>query len=166
VSSTACAPSETKKFTITYQVEDVETVLRDAAPLFPRQWEELGRDKDKIGGIAPHAARYRELEKMGLMHCVAMRADGRMVGYYVACVCEHLHYHGAGLMAHTDLYYVMPEFRRGGLGAKMLIFLQETLKARGVVKIYASTKAHSDHGALFEALGFKLSDRIFTKYIG
>lgn len=161
-----CASPAAPKLRLTFQVEPISAVLRDAKELFPRQWQELGLDKDKISGIAPHEQRYLELEKLGILHPVTVRADGRMVGYYIAAICEHLHYQGAGLMAHTDLYYLLPEYRKGGCGAKMLIFLEKTLKEKGVVKIYASTKVHADRGPLFEALGFKLTDRIFTKYIG
>jgi hypothetical protein len=77
----------------------------------------------------------------------------------------HLHYKDAGLMYYTDVYYLKPEHRRGGNGAKFMIAVQQILKFRGVVKLYMSTKVHQDNGPLFERLGMKLSDRVFTKML-
>ena len=51
------------------------------------------------------------------------------------------------------------------MGAKFMIAVQQILKFRGVVKLYMSTKVHQDNGALFERLGMKLSDRVFTKLL-
>jgi len=151
---------------LSFSVEQAAVVLRDAAELFPLQWQELGLNKDKIAGIAPNEEQYRLLEQEGHLHCVTVRIDGKMVGYYISSVLNHLHYKDAGLMAFTDLYFLSPEYRRGGIGTKMLLFLEQTLKARGVVKIYLSTKAHADNGPLFEALGYRFTDRIFAKYVG
>jgi GNAT superfamily N-acetyltransferase len=151
---------------IRFAVEGAATVLTDAEAIFPTQFEELSLDRPRIAHIAPDRDRYLDLENRGMLHCVTVRADGRMVGYYISAIATHLHYADAGRMSHTDLYYLLPEFRRGGIGAQMLIFDENTVKERGVVKIYRSTKAHLDNRPLLQALGHRLSDYVLTKYVG
>ncbi len=149
---------------ITCQVEKFSAMLREAKDIFPRHWEELALNKDKIG-LSLDLKRYEQAEKDGMLHVVTVRSDGRLVGYFVAALVGHLHYKDAGLMAFTDIYYVLPEFRNGS-GAKMLIFLEQSLRALGVTKMYLSCKVHQDHSELFKSLGYQPTDFIFTKYFG
>jgi N-acetylglutamate synthase-like GNAT family acetyltransferase len=149
---------------IAFAVEPFSQMVNEVQALLPGQWRELARDRDIP--LVMDTERYREAEKQNILHVVTVRADGKLVGYYVCVVMGHLHYKTAGPMAHTDLYYLRPEFRKaGGVGARMFLFLEQSLKARGVVKIYLSTKVHQDHSELFEALGYRLTDKIFTKRI-
>ena len=65
-----------------------------------------------------------------------VRDDGRFVGYTILAIMPHLHYKSAGLMAMIDVYYLKPEYRKGGTGAKMIMFAEKTLWEKGVKKIY------------------------------
>jgi N-acetylglutamate synthase-like GNAT family acetyltransferase len=65
-------------------------------------------------------------------------------------------------MCSTDVYYLKPEYRKGGAGARFIAAIMATLKEKGVVKLYISTKVHEDHGALFERMGMKCSDKVYT----
>ena len=107
------------------------------------------------------------MEKSGILHIVTIRSTGRLVGYYIAFVLpHHVHYSKAGIMAFTDIYYILREFRTGGTGTKLFIEAERTLRNRGVVKAYLSCKVHDDHTALFEGLGWKKTDYAFTKMLG
>jgi GNAT superfamily N-acetyltransferase len=140
-------------------------VVKEMRPLWLLHWQEMALDRGRIQPDADEA-RYAALDQAGMLHLATARErTGRLVGYWVSFLLPHLHYKSAGLMAYVDMYWVMPAYRRGGCGAKLLLMVERSLQRRGVVKYYLSTKAHQDHGALFERLGWKLSDRVFTKIL-
>lgn len=142
------------------------TWWKDAQELIPIHYEELSLDKDKVK-IGINCQRYLALESECMLHIVTVRlGDGKMVGYYIAMILPHMHYKDAGLMAYTDMYFIHPGFRLGGVGARMMVFVEETLRRRGVVKAYITTKLKLDLSPLFEALGWKATDKVFTKFLG
>ena len=150
---------------VTFQVERWADFWRDCQELTPIHWAEAALDKDFIKlSILPE--NYQMCDEKGILHIVTARYGGKMVGYFIANVVVHPHYKEAGLMAFTDMYFIHPDYRRGGTGAKLLIEVERTLKARGVVKAYISTKVHENKSELLKALGWKESDVSFTKYWG
>lgn len=108
---------------------------------------------------------YVDADERGIGHIATVRDEGKLVGYAILAVMPHLHYKSAGPMAMIDVYYLKPAYRKGGTGAKMIMFAELTLKAKGVTKVYFSTKVHLDNGKLLEALGFKFSDKVYTKLL-
>lgn len=149
---------------LTFQAERWADCVAEMRPLWPEHWKELARDQETIQ-LACDEAKYEHGEAMGCLHIVTARADGELVGYYYGMLMNHLHYKDAGLMCYSDVYFLRPEFRRGANGARFLAAILDSLKARGVVKLYISTKAHQDHGRLFAHFGMKCSDRVFTKLL-
>ena len=156
---------------VTFQVEKFSAFRDEAIPLFERHHREIAIDQDEIE-YAPDWPQYDAMEKAGMLHCLTVRdaaehgkGPGKIVGYFIALLWRHPHYSRAGLMALTDVYYLAPEFRKGGTGAKMLIALEHSLKAVGVIKGYLSCKIHddNDHQQLFEHLGWRFTDKAFTK---
>jgi len=148
-----------------FNVENFENWWRDAQELIPVHYEELSIDKDKVK-IGINCQRYLEMEQAGMLHIVTIRlGGGKMVGYYLCMILPHMHYKDAGLMAYTDMYFVHPDYRLGGVGAKMMIFVEETLRRRDVLKVYITTKLKLDLSLMFEALGWKATDKIFTKFL-
>lgn len=108
--------------------------------------------------------RYAALEKEKTLMIATARDDGRLVGYHITIFLPHLHYASAGLMAYTDLYFVLPE-RRSGVGVKLLLFVEDEWVKAGATKAYISCKVKGDHSLLLEKLGFELSDYMFVKML-
>ncbi len=131
--------------------------------VFERHWKELAIDKVIPWGLNHEA--YMEMEGKGMLHCATARDDGRIVGYHTAFLAPHLHYRAAGTMAYEDMYYLLPEYRTGGTGALLFMFVETELKKRGITKWFLSCKVHKDHTRLFEALGFRLQDYGFGKVL-
>lgn len=150
---------------LTFQVERWADFWRDCQELTPIHWKEAALDQDKISlSIKPE--NYQICDESGILHIVTVRDGEKMVGYFVANVVVHPHYKEAGLMAFTDMYFVHPDYRKGGTGVKLILEVERTLKARGVVKAYISTKVHENKSAMLTGLGWKPSDLSFTKYFG
>lgn len=149
-----------------FHIENFENWWRDCQELLPIHYEELSLDKDKVK-MSINCSRYLGMEREGMLHIVTIRlGDGKMVGYYLCMILPHMHYQDAGLMAYTDMYFIAPEYRIGGIGARMMTFVEETLRRRGVVKAYITTKLKLDLSPMFEALGWKATDKVFTKFLG
>ncbi|MDE1871746.1 MAG: GNAT family N-acetyltransferase [Candidatus Micrarchaeota archaeon] len=149
---------------LTFQTEKWSEIVSEMQTMFEAHYKELALDQDRIA-LAPNTEMYEEADRRGLMHLATVREDGKLVGYFVSAVLPHLHYKNAGPMSQTDAYFVLPEYRKGGCGAKFLMFVEESLRNRGVTKMYVSTKLHSDHSVLFEKLGFRATDTVFTKML-
>ena len=146
---------------VSFKTEKWARIVSEMKELFPAHWQELALDRDKFPMDVCHD-RYLQFEAADALLLVTARADGKLVGYYVGMILPHLHYQSSGKMLHTDMYFVKKEFRNG-VGAKLLMCAQDAARKAGAVKMYLSTKAHSDHSKLFELLGFKLSDKMFVK---
>ena len=131
--------------------------------VFNLHWQELAIDK-VIPWDLNHEL-YTQMEEKGMLHVATVRDEGRIVGYHVATIAPHLHYKSAGLMAYEDMYFILKEYRAGGVGARFFMFIEEELRKKGITKWFLSCKVHQDHGALFNALGFRLQDYGFTKLL-
>lgn len=169
---------------IRFQVEKWSDSVAEMREIWPEHWASLALNQDEIK-LSCDEEKYEQGEAAGNLIIITARSKedcsshegggedmgcicddpGELVGYYYGMLLNHLHYKDAGLMCYTDVYYLKPEHRKGGAGAKFMIAIQQILKFRGVVKLYMSTKVHQDNGALFERLGMKLSDRVFTKML-
>ncbi len=149
---------------LSFQVERWAEFWRDCQELLPIHWNELALDKDTIA-LGVDDKRFATIDEQGLLHILTVRSRGEMVGYYLAIVMPHLHYKDAGLMAFTDMYFLHPDYRKGLNGITFLKEAERTLKERGVVKMYISHKVHLDHTKLFDRLGWKMSDKAFTKLL-
>lgn len=132
--------------------------------LFQKEWEEIALDKDHIP-LAVDIERYSQMQELGTLHILGARDEGRLVGYYIAFLFPHPHYKTAGVMAMTDVYYLLPEYRRGGFGVALLVEAERSLRAKGVTKAYMSCKVEHDHTQLFEYLGWRKSDFCFIKLL-
>jgi hypothetical protein len=149
---------------VTFQVEKWREFYPEARPLMRAHWEEIALDRDVIP-LSMNEERYQALADAGLLHVLAAREDAELAGYYVAIVMPHVHYQNAGLMAFTDIYFLAPRFRQGTNGVQLFVEAEESLRALGVVKAYLSCKVQHDVSPIFEALGWKLSDKNFTKVL-
>jgi GNAT superfamily N-acetyltransferase len=127
-------------------------------------WEELALDQLLFERDLDHE-RYFALENAGMMHVVTARDDFRLVGYVICFVMPHIHYKSSGLTALADMYFILREYRKGGLGVRMFREMERGLKERGVIRAHMSCKTHESHQQLFERMGWKLTDLTFSKVL-
>ena len=146
---------------LTFQREKWTDCVAEMRALWPEHWAELALDREKVE-LGCDEAKYEQGEALGCLLIVTARADGRLVGYYYGMLMTHLHYRNAGLMCYSDVYFLKPEYRRGVNGVRFILAILSALKEIGAVKLYMSTKEHQNHGELFEHLGGKLSDHVYT----
>jgi len=99
-----------------------------------------------------------------MLRCITCRIDDQLIGYIVFIVQPHLHYKSCKT-AFEDIYYVKKEYRRGRIGIKLFQYAEKVLKEFGVNRIIMHTKIHLDNSRLFEYLGYKHTDKLYTKLL-
>lgn len=147
---------------ITYQEEDPTVFFDELAPILPDHYEELCVTKDFP--LEPDYAAYDNLQKLGMLRTITCRSDGTLVGYIIFIVQPHLHYRSC-TTAFEDLYYVKKEHRKGRTGIKLFKYAEQVLRETGVKRIIIHTKIHLDNSRLFEYLGYKNTDKLFSKLL-
>lgn len=149
---------------ITVQQEVFPPFLTECKPLFPKHWEELALDKDKIP-LDPDYDEYLRRDKAGLVMPVTAREDGQLVGYSVNFVAPGLHYKTC-LTLTTDIYWVLPDARGAKIGFALFGEVERLAKARGVQRIFAGVKEHFSAGWMFERMGYLKVETYYSKFIG
>lgn len=151
---------------ITIKQERWATVAPDIGSITTLHWEMLGLDRDQIKPDMDYD-RYAALDQSGMLHCITVRDGGKLVGYILTLISKNLHYKSSPPMGITDMYFLLPEYRnRGGIGVKMYLELERSLKGLGICRVHTSCKVHEDHQEMFEKLGWRLTDKTFSKYLG
>lgn len=147
---------------LVYEDVDLLIFLDELKPIFPAHYEELCVVKDFP--LDPDYEAYERMAKAGQTRCITCRRDGELIGYIVFIIQPHLHYRSCKT-AYEDIYYVKKEHRKGRIGIRLFQYAEAALKRIGVNRIIYGTKVHLDNTKLFEYLGFKHTDKVFTKLI-
>ena len=150
--------------TITYQLESWKDYHKDCQELWVEHYDEIAVQKDKIK-MNPNVEHYKQMEEVGGLHIITVREDGKMIGYHVSFVRAHPHYADM-LCGFVDAYFLTASKRKGMTGVKMIKEAENSLKKRGVKKLFSGTKNSKDMSKVFEYLGWHLTEQLFTKYIG
>lgn len=149
--------------TLTYQAEPFAPIADEFPPLFIAHWEEIANNRDKII-LEPDWSRYMWLAQAGMLAVVTARDEGKLVGYYFGIVQPHLHY-ASSLTAFTDIYWLMPEHRRGWAGYRLLKTAIGFLRSIGVQRMFIVEKLAHPHAAVFKRLGFKPVETVYGQML-
>ena len=148
--------------TVTYQTEDPAEFIEALKGVLPEHYDELCVTKDFP--LMPDYEAYGRLHVAGMLRCITVRDDNELIGYALFIVHPHLHYKSC-ITAFEDIYFLKKEHRKGRVGIRLFQFVEDVLKKEGVHRIIMHTKIHMDNTRLFEYLGYKLTDKLFTKIL-
>ena len=149
---------------VTFQVERFKDFYTELFPLVCEHWTEIALDHEAVP-LEPDWERYVKLDEAGSLSVVTARAGAELVGYHIAVISGHLHYKGT-LHGVTDVYFLKPEHRKGFTGIRLFKTVGAEMKRLGVVKLITGTKVHLDMGRLLERLGYRETERTYTKIVG
>ncbi len=147
---------------IQYTVEDPATFIEELKEIIPVHYDELCVTKDFP--LAPDYEAYGRMYTAGMLKCITARGDEGLIGYAIFIVQPHLHYRTCKT-AFEDIYFLRKEHRLGRTGIRLFQFAEEALRADGVNRIIMHTKIHLDNSRLFEYLGYKHTDKLYTKIL-
>lgn len=146
-----------------YAVELYKQCKEETSALFAAHYSEVAPDS-LDGLLDPDYAQYEWLCNNGMLHIVTVRCDGILIGYHVSFVKPQIH-RRTTLTAHSDIFYIKPEHRKGMVGYKLFAYVEETLRRKGVKWIYTGVKLAKDVGPLLERQGHKENERMFLKIL-
>jgi hypothetical protein len=149
--------------TVTFQEEAFSSLISELPELWNRHWDEVALDKEAVP-LAPDWMGYKELERLGMLHIMTARADGKLIGYYFAFVRPHLHYRHTQ-HAWSDIFIILPEYRKGLTGYRLFVETEKMLKSLGVRKSYVVTKVHIPLKMLMKRLGYRFIERVYSKLL-
>jgi len=125
-------------------------------------YEELSVTKEFP--LDPDWDAYKSLLDINRLKFITCKDNEELIGYIIFFIAPHLHYRTC-LTAFEDIYFLKKEYRKGRTGLKLFQFAEKTLKNQGINRVIYNTKVHSDNSALFEYLGYKFVDKVFTKLL-
>jgi GNAT superfamily N-acetyltransferase len=146
----------------TYQSEDPSTFIEELRKIIPEHYDELCVTKDFP--LMPDYEAYGRLYMANMLRCITVRKGQELIGYALFIVQPHLHYKSC-TTAFEDIYFLRKDYRTGRTGIRLFQFAEDVLKKEGVHRLVMHTKIHLDNSRLFEHLGYKFTDKLFTKIL-
>jgi GNAT superfamily N-acetyltransferase len=145
---------------ITFQTEPFAKFIQDGKEIFAEHNNEVVLQDKQISLDVNYKAYFKLAEADKLEVCT-IRDNGKLVGYTLWMLHYHIHYK-TSLTANSTLIYVVPEYRKGLLGYKLIKWSINKLKERGVQRLMMGVKPNYDFGRLLERLGASHFEKIYT----
>lgn len=131
---------------ITFARESMSQVMGEIRPLLEAHWQEIAQFPDIP--LDPDYEQYARAEAAGQLRIYSARAES-LVGYAIYIVGPAWHYRQS-LQARQDILFLLPEYRRGRTGLKLIQYTEEQLQAEGVQVVYQQFKAWLDFSPLLK----------------
>jgi len=143
------------------QHESLTSVKEDIKPLLEKHWEMVALNQGKIR-LNPDWKEYARLDAAGILRIFTARQEGKLVGYCVLLVSQSIHYKDHKF-ASNGVVFVLPEYRSGATGYKLIKYAEDHCKADNVSLMMINTKVHIPFDSLMIGMGFDLIERIYSK---
>lgn len=137
-------------------LESFTPTYAELEPLYRQHYAEmharLAGDGIPIGPYNPRLDEYRKAGDGGWLLTFVVRAEGQAVGYSNVYVTNDMH--DSDLIAQEDAIYITPA-HRNGLGRKLVLFVLDELRRRGVKRGYVSAVTDLRVEKIWARMGFK-----------
>lgn len=147
---------------LTYTWEPLASALREFAPLLDRMIREVGHNH-AVTPLDPDYAQYLAVERCGILHFLAVRDEGRLVGFVLVTLGPHLDFMTTK-WAQIQKIYLRPEYRGAGHGQQMRDRVHAQLKTVGV-KIVMAAERNACPTPLWAQDGYKPLETVYIKVL-
>ena len=144
---------------IVFAVENFAEVYAEAGPLLEKHWNEIAKNKSLLQLNPDKDAYTRASDKLLLL---TARADRTLIGYFLWVLIWHPHYKNV-LVAEEDLHFLLPEYRRGLTGYKLIKEACLAAISRGAELLVTREKIGHEHASIMKRLGFAPTDIVYTR---
>jgi GNAT superfamily N-acetyltransferase len=136
--------------------ENGSETLAELFPLYATHYREM-QDRLAAGGIKvsafnPQIDTYIAQWESGALVNYVVRLDGKAVGYSNVYLARDMH--NSDLIAQEDTVFVLKE-HRNGTGRKLVQFVLDDLRNRGVVRAHMTAMTDTRAVPLWTRMGFK-----------
>jgi GNAT superfamily N-acetyltransferase len=140
-----------------------EANIEEFKSLFEEHWKEIATDQTIK--LNPNYDQYIQLCKMGLLHSLIVRTkEGKVIGYTFTFLTPHMHYQDT-IYAQNDIIYIHPDYRKGGLGIRLIKEFEKQLYEKGANVLHLHVKVSNNFGPLLERLGYFHEESVYRKRI-
>lgn len=152
---------------IAFSVEPLfPDAIEEMKPLFEAHRDEVGHrlpGSDKpCWELNPDYDRYKTMHDAGMLHlCTARDESGRLVGYYLNILIDLPHYRHVKA-AVSDIFFILPAYRRGTVGARLFKFMADEVVKAGCKTVKAHCKSYHDIGPMLTRMGFYEIERVYS----
>lgn len=106
---------------------------------------------------------YRAMEDAGNAVAFAAFSDGLLAGYVSGFVVRHTHY--AFLVGQHDLLFVLPQFRKGRTGLRLMAAFEAAAKEKGAGCVLYHAKPDSVFARLLQRQRARVEECVFFKEV-
>lgn len=138
--------------TITFSVENANTLLNEGSELFKKHWKEVDQFTNERPLNIDYAT-FFQLESQGRLAVFTVRDTGRLVGYAVFTFGVSSHH--SIPVASNDAFYIHPQFRRGWTAVKFIKYCLKMLRKTKTKQVSWRTKSRHSFGTILERCGMK-----------
>lgn len=146
--------------TITVRKEPLPSI-EEALTVAVEHFDEIAENKSELP-FDPDYFHYVRLQEAGALHCVVVRHDGKLIGYWGLIVQKHPHSQ-ATKVALGDMYFLAAKYRGQGIGREMLQCAMAVAKQAGAKVFITREKLAHPHDALFADHGFREFERAYCR---
>ena len=148
---------------IQYTKETYQTVRKEIEDLIVKHYEEIALNKEHVP-LVPDWQGYKNLEDKGLLAIIGARDNGKLIGYSIFFIKNHIHYNKT-LFANNDVLFLLPEYRKGRTGINLIRKSEDYLKALGVTKVLWHIKVNNDFRLILHRMGYVDEDIMVGKIL-
>ena len=146
--------------------ERFTALSRELRPLFKQHYAEIALDQELVP-LDPDWDLYFTYDLQGVLHVLTARHDGQLVGYVFNLVGSHLHYVSTRF-AHTEMFWLHQDFRKGWQPVRMLLENIAGLQAREAVIATINFKLgfkNARVGKLLYRIGYRPTDIVMRRIL-
>jgi GNAT superfamily N-acetyltransferase len=134
--------------------------IEDIKPLAAREWDEVvGDDKMDVDWDA-----FIRAEEAGVLKLFLAR-DGQTVVGYLAALLTVSFTRAAERVASVEAFYVLPERRAAGVGARLLAFSEACLRDDGVSRVIANSSLAKPVDSFLRVAGYTPTDTRYERVL-
>lgn len=104
---------------------------------------------------------YFKTEDSGSLKLFIVKFKDSIIGYASYFVARHNHC--KIIQAHQDAIYIRPDFRKIGLGYKLMSFADDVFKSMGVSVVFQAMSSKYDFEKTLNNLDYKLVDKLYAR---
>lgn len=144
---------------------DFEEVIDKLIPLTQKHWDEIGHPGTDFK-LKLDMRQYTAYNREGLYRVFTVfDTDKDQYVGYLGCLIHPLPHSENIIAAITDAIFLLPEYRKGTLGIRLVKYAEKALKDLGVHVLELGTNARYDLSSFCKRLGYTASSITYTKQL-
>ena len=143
-------------------VERIASILDEIKPIHQQHWQETEGYRHGIA-LNPDYQYMVNAEQGGRFILFTVRTDGKLVGNCMMYLSRSTH--TQRWVAEEDTIFILPEYRQGRLGVRLIRYVEDVLRNMGVTEIRVTVKTVNRVGELLQHLGYSHTGNQLTRIL-